>query len=76
VFPGHRKKRLGRSRLSVVLCRRMGLRIYNLPSGRLKKRFWKSRWIVVSWFQKAMNFLNHRFPKKATWTMLLKWRIN
>jgi hypothetical protein len=39
LHPGHRRKRLGPSRLSDVLIRGMALRTHNLPSGRLKNGF-------------------------------------
>jgi hypothetical protein len=64
VVPGHRKKLLGLNHLSDVLCRRMGLRIHNLPSGRLKKLFWRSRISVASSYRYAMHFLNPGSPKK------------
>jgi hypothetical protein len=39
IFPGHLKKRLGRSRLRDVSSGRMTLRSHNLPSGRLRNDF-------------------------------------
>jgi hypothetical protein len=58
--PAHRKKRLGRSRLSNFLSRRMALRTLNLSCRCLKKRIWWSRWSDVSRCQKDMqnNFLH------------------
>jgi hypothetical protein len=38
---GHRKKRIGRSRLSDVLSRRMSPRTHNPPSGRLRNDFFE-----------------------------------
>jgi hypothetical protein len=58
------KYRQGRNRLSDDLCRQIDLRKYNLLSGRLKKRFWRSRWSVVSSCPKTMNFLSPGVPKK------------
>jgi hypothetical protein len=62
----HWKKRLGRCCLRDVLSRQMDLRTYNLPSGRLKKRIWRSRWSVVSKCPKTMwtHFLHHGHQKK------------
>jgi hypothetical protein len=45
-------------------CRRKGLRIHTLLSERLKKRFCRSRLIVVSRCRKDMHFLNPEVPKK------------
>jgi hypothetical protein len=55
LHPGHRKKRLGRSRLSDVLSRLMDLRFHNLPSVRFKMRLFWCRWSDVSWFRKAIR---------------------
>jgi hypothetical protein len=64
VNPGHWKKRLLLSTLSDVLSRRMGLRTHTLPSGRLNKRLWCSRWSDVSRCPKATRnlilLLGHR----------------
>jgi hypothetical protein len=54
LHPVHQKKRIGRSRLSDILSRRMGLRTHNLASGRLKKHC-SSTWSDVSRCRKAMR---------------------
>jgi hypothetical protein len=57
LYPGYQIKRLGRSRLRVVLNRRMALRTQNLPSGRLKRRFWRS----MKWSFKVSIVMENHF---------------
>jgi hypothetical protein len=60
------KKRLGRSLLSYVLCKRMTLETPNLPSGRLKNRIWWSWLNNVSRCRKIIrtHFLHPEHGKK------------
>jgi hypothetical protein len=73
LHPGHRKKLLGRSRVSDVLSRRMALRTHNLSSRRLKSRLW---WSMKKCFKvskgQANSFAASWTLKKATWTKSLK----
>jgi hypothetical protein len=64
--PKHRKNRLGRRRLSVILIRPIGLSTNNLQSGRIKKRLWWSRWSDISRCRKAIriHFLHPVHRKK------------
>jgi hypothetical protein len=66
LHPGHRKKRLARSRLSDVLSRRMALRTHNLTSSSLKNRLCWRRWSNVSWWRKAIrtHFQHPKHRKK------------
>jgi hypothetical protein len=48
LFPGHPKKRIGRSRGSDVLIRQMALRFHYLHSGRLKMQLRWFRWSGIS----------------------------
>jgi hypothetical protein len=49
------KKRLGYSRLSDFLSRRMALRNHYLPSERFKMRLWWCRWSDVSWCRNVIR---------------------
>jgi hypothetical protein len=53
----------------------MAQRLYNLPSGSLKKRLWWSTWSDVSNLRKSSrtHFLHPGNRKKKTFTKLLKW---
>jgi hypothetical protein len=67
---GHSKTRFGRSRGSEILSRRMTLRIDNLPSGRLKKRFW------ISWLSDASlcrKGIRRKFLHHKHWEIWLGW---
>jgi hypothetical protein len=74
LHPGNRKKRIGRSRLSDVLSRRMALASHNLPSERQKMtlvNFMKRCFMVSK--RHANIFSASRTSKKETSTKLLKW---
>jgi hypothetical protein len=63
---GNWKKWPSRCRLSDVICGRMALRTHNLPSERIKKRLWLSRWTDDSRCPNAIrkHFLHTGHRKK------------
>jgi hypothetical protein len=78
VLPGHREKRLGRSRLSDVISMRNGLTTHYMSSGRLNTRF--CRCSTELCFNLSKGHTNSFFAswtsKKASLTSLFKWRFN
>jgi hypothetical protein len=66
LHPGRQKKVLVPCRLSDVLCWRMDLTTNNLPSVRLNKRLWWTRWSYISRGRKGIetHFLHPDNRKK------------